>query len=143
MFSYNGFVYCIRVWFYLFFFFFQAEDGIRDWSVNGVQTCALPIYRGRDEHVGLAAHELDHGGLELALLHLAVRHDHPRLRHQLLDEARHRGERLHAVVDEEDLAAAFELARERLLDHRLAEPSDDRLDRQPVERRSLDHRHVS
>ena len=28
----------------MFFFFFQAEDGIRDWSVTGVQTCALPIY---------------------------------------------------------------------------------------------------
>src|SRR5260370_23136925 len=28
-----------------FFFFFQAEDGIRDSSVTGVQTCALPIYR--------------------------------------------------------------------------------------------------
>src|SRR5207237_2521737 len=27
-----------------FFFFFQAEDGIRDSSVTGVQTCALPIY---------------------------------------------------------------------------------------------------
>src|SRR5215213_9840752 len=27
----------------LFFFFFQAEDGIRDWSVTGVQTCARPI----------------------------------------------------------------------------------------------------
>src|SRR5215213_11975783 len=26
-----------------FVFFFQAEDGIRDWSVTGVQTCALPI----------------------------------------------------------------------------------------------------
>src|SRR5437016_10210948 len=25
-------------------FFFQAEDGIRDWSVTGVQTCALPIF---------------------------------------------------------------------------------------------------
>src|ERR1019366_1034530 len=25
------------------FFFFQAEAGIRDWSVTGVQTCALPI----------------------------------------------------------------------------------------------------
>src|SRR5437016_11206930 len=28
---------------FVFFFFFQAEDGIRDWSVTGVQTCALPI----------------------------------------------------------------------------------------------------
>src|SRR5690606_40831224 len=25
-------------------FFFQAEDGIRDFHVTGVQTCALPIY---------------------------------------------------------------------------------------------------
>src|SRR5437763_16877772 len=28
---------------YRFIFFFQAEDGIRDTSVTGVQTCALPI----------------------------------------------------------------------------------------------------
>src|SRR6266487_133718 len=29
--------------FLFFFFFFQAEDGIRDGRVTGVQTCALPI----------------------------------------------------------------------------------------------------
>src|SRR5579883_251828 len=29
--------------FFCFFFFFQAEDGIRDFHVTGVQTCALPI----------------------------------------------------------------------------------------------------
>src|SRR5690348_18089510 len=29
---------------FIFFFFFQAEDGIRDGRVTGVQTCALPIY---------------------------------------------------------------------------------------------------
>src|SRR2546429_857532 len=28
---------------WVFFFFFQAEDGIRDVAVTGVQTCALPI----------------------------------------------------------------------------------------------------
>ena len=28
----------------LYFFFFQAEDGIRDYDVTGVQTCALPIF---------------------------------------------------------------------------------------------------
>src|SRR5690606_40119040 len=28
----------------LLFFFFQADDGIRDFHVTGVQTCALPIY---------------------------------------------------------------------------------------------------
>src|SRR4051794_41769236 len=32
------------MWF--LFFFFQAEDGIRDGRVTGVQTCALPISRG-------------------------------------------------------------------------------------------------
>src|SRR2546430_11028313 len=30
------------MWF--IFFFFQAEDGIRDLTVTGVQTCALPIF---------------------------------------------------------------------------------------------------
>src|SRR2546430_4553633 len=30
------------------FFFFQAEDGIRDLTVTGVQTCALPICPARD-----------------------------------------------------------------------------------------------
>src|SRR2546427_6158266 len=31
---------------YVLFFFFQAEDGIRDLTVTGVQTCALPISDG-------------------------------------------------------------------------------------------------
>src|SRR5260370_31442116 len=35
-------MYCLAVSFFSFFFF-QAEDGIRDSSVTGVQTCALPI----------------------------------------------------------------------------------------------------
>src|SRR5438093_2404311 len=47
-------------------FFFQAEDGIRGWSVTGVQTCALPISRcglgrvkrpGRTPHTGLLTDE--------------------------------------------------------------------------------------
>src|SRR5687767_10365554 len=36
-----------------FFFFFQAEDGIRDKLVTGVQTCALPISEG--QHAALRA----------------------------------------------------------------------------------------
>src|SRR3989449_11670296 len=32
------------------FFFFQAEDGIRDVAVTGVQTCALPISFRRDRY---------------------------------------------------------------------------------------------
>src|SRR2546430_14819720 len=31
----------------LYFFFFQEEDGIRDLTVTGVQSCALPIYERR------------------------------------------------------------------------------------------------
>src|SRR6266478_5293301 len=38
--------------FSFFFFFFQAEDGIRDLTVTGVQTCALPISRGRPTCAG-------------------------------------------------------------------------------------------
>src|SRR5687768_18553256 len=34
-------------------FFFQAEDGIRDVAVTGVQTCALPISRAADAHRAL------------------------------------------------------------------------------------------
>src|SRR5690606_40826450 len=36
-----------------FCFFFQAEDGIRDFHVTGVQTCALPIYPARGVHLDL------------------------------------------------------------------------------------------
>src|SRR5687768_18277890 len=38
-----------------FFFFFQAEDGIRDVAVTGVQTCALPISAVTEarKHIGL------------------------------------------------------------------------------------------
>src|SRR6266536_4767898 len=35
--------FCSLFLYFLFFFFFQAEDGIRDPLVTGVQTCALPI----------------------------------------------------------------------------------------------------
>src|SRR5206468_7435299 len=34
---------CEIIFFVIYFFFFQAEDGIRDLIVTGVQTCALPI----------------------------------------------------------------------------------------------------
>src|SRR2546427_1520018 len=40
----------------LMFFFFQAEDGIRDLTVTGVQTCALPISNGEgDDDTGPTA----------------------------------------------------------------------------------------
>src|SRR5256885_7802221 len=42
-----------RVWY--LFFFFQAEDGIRDYKVTGVQTCALPILLAVLRDLGLEA----------------------------------------------------------------------------------------
>src|SRR5690606_39899012 len=41
-----------------FVFFFQAEDGIRDFHVTGVQTCALPIYTVIEAEDGTEAVEL-------------------------------------------------------------------------------------
>src|SRR5690554_6365980 len=40
---FNLFLLLFKTWSFLFVFFFQAEDGIRDADVTGVQTCALPI----------------------------------------------------------------------------------------------------
>src|SRR6266481_7399086 len=58
----NGDTVCIGIFLFYFerrclvlyvFFFFQAEDGIRDGTVTGVQTCALPISgRGRGDVPG-------------------------------------------------------------------------------------------
>src|SRR6266853_3009479 len=51
---------------YIFFFFFQAEDGIRDLTVTGVQTCALPILNVVD-HLRLRQHTrrgIAHGAVE-------------------------------------------------------------------------------
>src|SRR2546429_2551009 len=59
-----------------FFFFFQAEDGIRDVAVTGVQTCALPIFRkGHDLGPGAESWRLlpgknaDHGRGSRATAH--------------------------------------------------------------------------
>src|SRR5256885_9708712 len=56
------------------FFFFQAEDGIRDYKVTGVQTCALPIY----------------GGLQALVQHEAQRehHQYPAAREDRVQWAR-------------------------------------------------------
>src|SRR5256885_8773563 len=40
------------------FFFFQAEDGIRDYKVTGVQTCALPISKSQPRPLGFATARL-------------------------------------------------------------------------------------
>src|SRR5438046_2512344 len=69
-----------------FFFFFQAEDGIRDWSVTGVQTCALPIARW-GEAAAFFVNAASFVAVIIALL--AVRNDgrpRPRRRNHLVAE---------------------------------------------------------
>src|SRR5256886_13150539 len=54
----------------MLFFFFQAEDGIRDLTVTGVQTCALPI----SHLIALARTlDLDHTGAQIAQQARAIR----------------------------------------------------------------------
>src|SRR5689334_24225327 len=52
-------MYQVVVEYRFFVFFFQAEDGIRDGTVTGVQTCALPIYlTGNDAGAGAPSVEV-------------------------------------------------------------------------------------
>src|SRR2546429_2374258 len=49
------------------FFFFQAEDGIRDVAVTGVQTCALPILATRVRWLGHAALLMESDGTRVLI----------------------------------------------------------------------------
>src|SRR2546421_966910 len=51
----------IITWLDVVFFFFQAEDGIRDLIVTGVQTCALPISRNLEDEFGARVELSDNG----------------------------------------------------------------------------------
>src|SRR2546429_6667565 len=83
----------------VFFFFFQAEDGIRDVAVTGVQTCALPIssrsplsLRGKQKTRQIALYSCistwphSHGGVERRPLGRVCRLNRSsrRMCHQLL-----------------------------------------------------------
>src|SRR5688500_19915161 len=47
-------------------FFFQAEDGIRDYKVTGVQTCALPIYGANHASTESTIAGTNHAGASVA-----------------------------------------------------------------------------
>ena len=87
--------------------------------------------------------EVEHRALERVLVHLPVADDDARFGHQPLHQIADREDRLDAVVDEVDLAAARELAADRARDHLLIELDDVGLDRQAILRRRLDDRHVA
>src|SRR5256885_14880876 len=58
-----------------FFFFFQAEDGIRDYKVTGVQTCALPISNRHMELASVVAGIAHANGLVSRVNNRAARDD--------------------------------------------------------------------
>src|SRR6266540_5791165 len=69
----------------VFFFFFQAEDGIRDRDVTGVQTCALPIYWVRAAERALSSLEATAVGFSGQMHGLvALGEDHVPLRPAIL-----------------------------------------------------------
>src|SRR6478735_1437076 len=57
----------------VFFFFFQAEDGIRDYKVTGVQTCALPIFVAAIEACTGAKCQVNAGKPDRLMLDTAMR----------------------------------------------------------------------
>src|SRR2546426_1412366 len=61
---------------FLFFFFFQAEDGIRDYKVTGVQTCALPISADAARVPGGAALAVDRAAFAQGVHDRVTRHPH-------------------------------------------------------------------
>src|SRR5256885_11727298 len=82
----------VRTWrtvYVLILFFFQAEDGIRDYKVTGVQTCALPI--------------LGRGGGEIQdrwLLAVSCLDESGRLRRPLEGVGHHDRDRLAVIPDD-------------------------------------------
>ena len=99
--------------------------------------------RRRAQHVVVAAQELEHDPLELAVAHLAVRDPDPYLGHEAPQLLGRLVDRLDAVVQEERLAAPLELAADRLRDERLVPLADVRADGLAVGRRRRDHRDVA
>src|SRR5687768_17671207 len=77
------------------FFFFQAEDGIRDVAVTGVQTCALPISRPREPPLPRRRLALAEGAGDDGSRCRAPRREPDRARHAIaraaLDRTRGRG----------------------------------------------------
>src|SRR5205809_5168331 len=61
---------------YKSFFFFQAEDGIRDVAVTGVQTCALPIWSRAPAHASVTriGHDGSAGGKPMSTTTILPHH---------------------------------------------------------------------
>ena len=99
--------------------------------------------RRAHEDVGGAVRERDHHLLEGALAHLAVPDHEPHARQHPAELLGLRLDGLDPVVDVEDLAAAVQLAQDRVADEAGRRLGDPGLDRQPVLGRRLDDAEVA
>ena len=90
----------------------------------------------------LPATKFRHHGLQSVRVHLAVAKFDPRAGAKLGNAVAHFLDRLHAVVEEINLALALQFAVDRIADNALVVTADDRFDRQTIERRRLDRGHV-
>src|SRR5579871_512673 len=102
-----------------YFFFFQAEYGIRSLYVTGVQTCALPISGEEGVDVALPVHNLDAVELQLAGRRLvAGRVGRRQVRDDVAEVAEGAEQRARARE-----AAAVALARHAVVDDEHARPT--------------------
>src|SRR2546429_3256006 len=106
------------------FFFFQAEDGIRDVAVTGVQTCALPILEA-----GTPYEQLQEAGIQTARLDEIIRQKDPALKEVV--EHLSRGEVKEAIEKLDTQSRVHEIAdpNERLkaISHEYAKQSEGTL----------------
>jgi len=98
--------------------------------------------RGTDEHVDFSCHETLHDRFEFVCVHLPMAEFDPRFRAKLCDPIAHALDRQDAIVQEVNLALAFQLAIDCVADDALVVPTNDGLDREAIERRRFDRRHV-
>src|SRR6266498_3442290 len=120
-----------------------AVRAVDDHGVGAGDVEAVLDDGGGHQHVRPALHEGEHDLLERRLRHLAVGHRDPRFGDQALHHGGQRADRLHAVVDEVDLAVPGQLLADRARDHVGRELDDHGLDGQAVLGRGLDDRHVA
>ena len=114
------------------------EDGVGERDVEAVFDDG-----GGDEHVVLVVHEGEHDAFQLGFGHLAVAHDDARGGDEFLDARGDFVDGFDAVVDEVDLAAAFELKLDGRADDLLVELGDHGLNRHAVFGRRFDDAHVA
>src|SRR2546430_14502027 len=90
------------------FFFFQAEDGIRDLTVTGVQTCALPIFRGvREKANGMKTYGELLGRMTGSTPSLAIEvYKRPEASGLTADDGNHERKSEHSCADERFRRAA-------------------------------------